>query len=60
MRTIQDKYIAIYRELIAELHIYASAIRILAKGSLPNTSNNTSKTERDFKWSQEDNMSHQS
>ena len=37
LRTIQDKYITIYRELIALLHIYASAIRILAKGYLPNT-----------------------
>ena len=37
LRTIQDKYIALYRELIAQLHIYASAIRILAKGYLPNT-----------------------
>ena len=37
LRTIQDKYIALYRELISQLHIYASAIRILAKGYLPNT-----------------------
>ena len=37
MRTIWDKYIALYRELISQLHIYASAIRILAKGYLPNT-----------------------
>ena len=37
MRIIQDKYIALYRELISQLHIYASAIRILAKGYLPNT-----------------------
>ena len=33
---IQDKYISLYRELIAQLHIYVSAIRILAKGYLPN------------------------
>ena len=33
LRTIQDKYIVLYREL---MHIYASAIRILAKGYLPN------------------------
>ena len=37
LRTIQNKYITLYRELIAQLHIYASAIRILAKGYLPNT-----------------------
>ena len=37
LRTIQDKYIALYRELITQLCIYASSIRILAKGYLPNT-----------------------
>ena len=37
LRTIQDKYISLYRELISQLHMYASAIRILAKGYLPNT-----------------------
>ena len=37
LRTLQDKYITLYRELITQLHIYASAIRILAKGYLPNT-----------------------
>ena len=37
LRTIQDKYITIYRELISQLCIYASVIRILAKGYLPNT-----------------------
>ena len=37
LRIIQDKYIALYRELITQLHIYASAIRVLAKGYLPNT-----------------------
>ena len=35
LRTVQDKYIALYRELITQLSIYASAIRILAKGYLP-------------------------
>ena len=29
-RTVQDKYIALYRELITQLHIYAASIRILA------------------------------
>ena len=37
LRNIQDKYIALYRELITQLHIYALAIRILAKGYLPST-----------------------
>ena len=37
LRTIQDKYIALYRELITQLQIYTFAIRILAKGYLPNT-----------------------
>ena len=37
LRIIQDKYISLYRELITQLHIYVSAIRILVKGYLPNT-----------------------
>ena len=37
LRTIQDKYISIYKELISQLHIYTSAIRILAKRYLLNT-----------------------
>ena len=37
LRIIQDKYISLYRELIAQLCTYVSAIRILAKGYLPNT-----------------------
>ena len=36
MRTIQDKYVALYRVLITQLQIYASAIRILANGYFPN------------------------
>ena len=36
LRTTQDKYIVLYRELISQLSIYTSAIRILEKGSLPN------------------------
>ena len=35
VRTIQDKYVLLYKELITQLHIYATAIRILAKGYLP-------------------------
>ena len=37
LRIIQNKYISLYRELITQLHTYVSAIRILAKGYLPNT-----------------------
>ena len=37
IRIIQDKYISLYRELITQLCTYISAIRILAKGYLPNT-----------------------
>ena len=37
LRTIQDKYIALCRELITQLCIYTSAIRILAKEYVPNT-----------------------
>ena len=32
---MQDKYIALYKELITQLHIYATSIRILAKGYSP-------------------------
>ena len=37
LRTICDKYIALYRESIIQLQIYATMIRILSKGYLPNT-----------------------
>ena len=37
LRIIQDKLISLYRELITQLCTYISAIRILAKGYLPNT-----------------------
>ena len=37
LRTIQDKYISLYKELITQLRTYISAIRILAKDYLPNT-----------------------
>ena len=37
LRIIQDKYISMYRELFTQLHTYVSAIRMLAKGYLPNT-----------------------
>ena len=35
LRTLQDKYIALYKELITQLHTYTTSIRILAKGYLP-------------------------
>ena len=35
LRTIQDKYVLSYKEFIKQVHIYAAAIRILAKGYLP-------------------------
>ena len=35
LRTVQDKYIALYRESITQWHVYTSEIRILAKGYLP-------------------------
>ena len=34
LRTIKDKYIEIYNEFISQLHIYAKAVKILAKGYL--------------------------
>ena len=35
VRRAQDKYITLYRELITQLYIYATSIRILVKGYLP-------------------------
>ena len=35
LRTVQDEYIALYKELITQLHIYTTSIRILAKGYVP-------------------------
>ena len=37
LRIIQDKYVTLYRELVTQLCTYESAIRVLAKGYLPNT-----------------------
>ena len=34
LRMVQDKYIALYKDSITQLHVYASAIRIFAKGYL--------------------------
>ena len=36
LRLIQDKYIALYRELIIQLHTYVPGIRVMVKGFLPN------------------------
>ena len=35
LHTIKDKYIKIYNEFVLQLHIYAKAVRILAKGYFP-------------------------
>ena len=43
LRTVQDKCIALYKELITKLCIYANSIRILAKGYLAISLINTSK-----------------
>ena len=32
---MQDKYIALYEELVTQMHIYTTSIRILAKGYIP-------------------------
>ena len=37
LRIILDKYIALYKELITQLHTYLSAIRVLVIGYLSNT-----------------------
>ena len=35
LRTVQDKYASLNKEVITQLHIYTTAIRVLAKGYLP-------------------------
>ena len=37
LRVVQDKYISLYKELIAQLRSYVSAVRVLVKGYLPTT-----------------------
>ena len=37
LRIMQDKYVPLYRELITQMCTYVLAIRVLAKGYLPNT-----------------------
>ena len=39
LKIVHNKYIALYRELITQLCTYVSAIRVLAKGYLPNQQN---------------------
>ena len=46
LRIIQDKYISLYRELITQLRTYVSAIKVLAKGYLPNTLLTSKKLQR--------------
>ena len=46
LRPVQDKYIALYKELIIQLCIYETPIRILAKGYLPISLITPSKFER--------------
>ena len=46
LRTVHNKYIALYRELITQLHVYASAIRILAKRIFANFTSDSVKIER--------------
>ena len=52
LRIIQDKHIALYRELVTQLCTYVSAVRVLVKGYLPHFYN-TSKIARNFTRSQE-------
>ena len=35
LRTVQNKYFALYKALITQLHMYMMSIKILAKGYLP-------------------------
>ena len=46
LRIIQDKYKALYRELITQLCTYVSGIRVLVKGYLPKHPDKTSKIKR--------------
>ena len=49
--TIKDKYIEIYNEFISQLHIYAKAVRVLAKGYLPIFAYHALGTKRKFYYS---------
>ena len=51
LRTIQDKYVSLYKEFTTQPHIYAAAIRVLAKGYLPIFPHCSFKSEKNFKWS---------
>ena len=60
LRTILDKYIPLYKELISHLCIYTSAIRILAKGYLPNTLITPGKLQESLHEVQDNIASHES
>ena len=51
LRMVREKYIKMYDEFIMQLHMYAKAIRILAKGYLPFSIINSIKTMRNSKCS---------
>ena len=51
-QTVQDKYITLHRELITQLTIYATSIRILAKGYLLISFDCPFKIERNSQWCQ--------
>ena len=47
LRTVKDKYIALYRELITQLHIYTKSIRVFVKRILTFFTDYPFKVERD-------------
>ena len=50
LRTVQDKYVSLYKDLITQLCIYAVAIRVLANRYLTHFTHYSFKTERHSKW----------
>ena len=50
LRALQDKCNALYRELITQLCIYTSSMRILVKGYLPISLITPSKLKRNSQW----------
>ena len=51
LRTIQDKCVSLYKELITQMHIYTTAIRVLAKGYLSDFTYYPFKIKRNFESS---------
>ena len=51
LRTIKDKYVWMYNKFIKQLHMYAEAVKILAKGYLPKFAFNSTEIERNFRYS---------